>query len=89
MSINSKNMAILGPLNSIGSAFTKRSSRKYPQAIFFVFSRNGQYITNYSCEDPLAKTPEFAEKKLLKVLESFSSEQSGKFFIWNVKKGLS
>lgn len=89
MSINSKNMAILGPLNSIGRAFTKRSSRKYPKAKFFVFTRNGQYSANYSCEEPLAETPEFAKKKLLKVLENFSSEQSGKFFIWNVKKVLS
>ncbi|WP_438994035.1 hypothetical protein [Pseudemcibacter sp.] len=62
MSINSKNIAMLGASNSSGSAFTKRSSGKYPNAIFFVFSRNGQHSINYSCEGPLAETPEFAEK---------------------------
>ena len=63
MSFNPDNIAILGASGAIGSAFTKRLSEKYRNASMFAFSRNGQHIIDYNCEDSLAEAAEFAAKE--------------------------
>jgi NAD(P)-dependent dehydrogenase (short-subunit alcohol dehydrogenase family) len=63
MSFDPQNISILGASGSIGSAFTKLTSEKHPNASLFAFSRNGKHQIDYNSEDSIAEAAELAAKE--------------------------
>lgn len=63
MILNPKNIAIIGASGSIGSAFVKILSYKYPYANLYQFSRTCGYSIDYTNESSIAKAANLASEK--------------------------
>ena len=62
MSFDPQNIAIIGALSAIGSAFTKLLSDTFADANLYAFSRNTEHYIDYNSEDSIAKAAETAAK---------------------------
>lgn len=62
MSIEPKNIAVIGASGAIGTAFTKLLSKKYPHATLHAFSRNSKNYIDYANEESIAYAADIASR---------------------------
>jgi NAD(P)-dependent dehydrogenase (short-subunit alcohol dehydrogenase family) len=60
MTLDLKNIAVIGASGGIGGALTNILSQKYPNANLYPFSRTGKYQMDYKNEDSMAQAANLA-----------------------------
>lgn len=62
MTLDPKNIAVIGASGTIGKAFVKILSRRYPNARLYEFSRSTEYSIDYKNEDSIAEAANLASQ---------------------------